>query len=117
MRFSIALDCADAERLARFWAAALHYEPVGTLDQYRVLAPPDDRVAPVFILQQVDEPRSGKNRMHLDLHHGPIAPEIARLKTLGATTDDHVTELAGTHWVVMHDPEGNEFCVVYEPGD
>jgi hypothetical protein len=118
MRISIALDCADPDRLAEFWAAALHYKNIASLDQYRVLVP-ESGDGPVFILQQVDEPRAGKNRMHIDLHGGSVESEVERLLALGATTTGEIIELGdtGIRWQVMHDPEGNEFCAAWSPGD
>jgi hypothetical protein len=117
MRISIALDCTDPDCLAEFWAAALHYEPAGELEQYRVIAPAAGVDGPVFILQQVDEPRAGKNRMHIDLHGGAVEPEVERLVGLGATTEGEIISIGPIRWQVMHDPEGNEFCVAWSPGD
>ncbi|MFE1440964.1 VOC family protein [Streptomyces sp. NPDC058739] len=65
-----------------------------------------------LLFQRVPEPKSGKNRLHLDLHPGPDRreDEVARLRGLGASVLREVKE-AGGQWVVMADPEGNEFCV------
>jgi hypothetical protein len=65
-----------------------------------------------LLFQRVPEPKTTKNRLHLDLHPGPDhrEAEVARLTTLGASVLRRVTEPAGA-WVVMTDPEGNEFCV------
>jgi hypothetical protein len=65
-----------------------------------------------LLFQRVPEPKTGKNRLHLDLHpgHGQREQEVARLESLGAHVLREVAEPAGT-WVVMTDPEGNEFCV------
>ncbi|WP_395294781.1 VOC family protein [Kitasatospora hibisci] len=65
-----------------------------------------------LLFQQVPEPKTVKNRLHLDLHPGPDARDaaVARLGGLGATVLRHVQE-PGTDHVVMADPEGNEFCV------
>ncbi|WP_053913283.1 VOC family protein [Streptomyces sp. TP-A0875] len=65
-----------------------------------------------LLFQRVPEPKTGKNRIHLDLHPGADrrAEETARLEELGATIVRHVREPGG-QWVVMADPEGNEFCV------
>ena len=81
---------------------------------------PDDPVQEVsgtglgrrLLFQQVPEPKTGKNRVHLDLHAGPERrdAEVSRLTGLGATALRTVQE-PGTHHVVMADPEGNEFCV------
>jgi hypothetical protein len=65
-----------------------------------------------LLFQRVPEAKSGKNRLHLDLHTGAgrREEEVERLKRLGASVLRHVREPAG-EWVVMADPEGNEFCV------
>ncbi|MFD4985866.1 VOC family protein [Streptomyces sp. NPDC058374] len=65
-----------------------------------------------ILFQRVPEPKSGKNRLHLDLHpgEGRRDAEMERLTGLGATVVREVAEPGGT-WVVMRDPEGNEFCV------
>ncbi|MGC5039378.1 VOC family protein [Streptomyces sp. DT190] len=65
-----------------------------------------------LLFQRVPEAKTGKNRLHLDLHpgEGRRAEEAARLQTLGARVLRHVREQGG-EWLVMADPEGNEFCV------
>jgi catechol 2,3-dioxygenase-like lactoylglutathione lyase family enzyme len=121
----ISLDCHDPDRLAEFWTAALdwvvlHHEP-GLVE----IGPerPDDRalletvrsghVAPTRFLAAVPEDKVAKNRMHLDL--SPIDrsrdEEVDRLLALGATRAD-VGQTGEETWVVMADPEGNEFCVL-----
>ncbi|WP_020577209.1 VOC family protein [Actinopolymorpha alba] len=64
------------------------------------------------LFQVVPKPKQGKNRVHLDLHHGPenVEKEVARLCELGATRIGEGQE-GGSRWVVLADPEGNEFCV------
>jgi hypothetical protein len=106
----IVLDCADAEVAARFWSAALDYEEIGAAAQYRVLAPPDGRTGTKLVLQQVDEPKTVKNRVHLDVITPDIDAEADRLVVLGARRGDAFDEL-GHRWIAMLDPEGNEFCV------
>ncbi|WEO95947.1 VOC family protein [Streptomyces sp. FXJ1.172] len=65
-----------------------------------------------LLFQRVPEPKTVKNRLHLDLHAGPErrAPELARLQALGARVVREVKEPAG-EWLVLTDPEGNEFCL------
>ncbi|MEU2621884.1 VOC family protein [Streptomyces sp. NPDC007157] len=65
-----------------------------------------------LLFQRVPEGKSGKNRLHIDLHAetGKRSEEVARLEGLGATVVRHVSEPAGA-WTVLADPEGNEFCV------
>lgn len=107
----LVLDCADPERLAAFWAPALDYVNLGSAGAYAVLVP-NGRPGPKLLLQQVPEPKITKNRMHLDIETADIEAEAARLEALGAhrvrpdTLHEH-----GTTWILMTDPEGNEFCV------
>ena len=125
MRVSVVLDCRQPGALARFWARALRYTEADSPPGYRVLVPAaGEPPGPVLVLQHVDEPRRGKNRMHLDLHPPPgsgvdaLVGELERLgaSRLGAPVTD-LYESAGLWWQVMADPEGNEFCVVADPGD
>jgi predicted enzyme related to lactoylglutathione lyase len=109
--FGLVLDCADPERLAEFWAPALGYVNVGTAGAYVALFP-DGRSGPKLLLQRVAEPKSVKNRMHLDIEVPDIEAEAARLIALGASkvSESAVSE-HDTTWFLMADPEGNEFCV------
>ncbi|RNL79441.1 VOC family protein [Nocardioides marmorisolisilvae] len=110
-QLGLVLDCADPERLAEFWAPALGYRHAGTFDAFGVLLPPEDG-GPKLLLQRVEEPKVGKNRMHLDLHAEDLSAEVARLVALGATRlDEEPQNMFGTTWFRMSDPEGNEFCV------
>jgi hypothetical protein len=107
----IVLDAVDADLLADFWAAALGYQRYGAFEQYRSIVDPAG-AGPKMIIQQVPEPRRAKNRMHLDVHHADVPGEVERLEGLGARrTDVEPIAEAGTSWVRMVDPEGNEFCV------
>lgn len=107
----LVLDCHDPAALAEFWAAALDYVNVGDAGNYVMLLP-NGRPGPKLLLQQVPEPKTSKNRMHLDIDATDIETEATRLETLGArrVQPDQVHE-HGTNWILMSDPEGNEFCV------
>ncbi len=123
-RFDLTIDCADAAALARFWADALDY-PVSDAtvisqgDDIALVAPEG---LPVLYFQRVPEGKVAKNRVHLDVHVGgtgeleerraTIDAEAARLVALGASDGRGPIEEAGTYWVRMNDPEGNEFCLV-----
>ncbi|MFF8386925.1 VOC family protein [Streptomyces kanasensis] len=65
-----------------------------------------------LLFQDVPERKSGKNRLHLDVHGGPggLDDLVTRLETLGATRVREVDKGPAGHWWVMQDPEGNEFC-------
>jgi predicted enzyme related to lactoylglutathione lyase len=115
------VDCADPVVLARFWASALGVAVRGDLGdgatgpQYVFLegTAPD---APRLSFQRVREPRSGKNRLHIDLAVDDVDIATDALAALGATVvpdgDVHEHEM---HWRVLADPEGNQFCVVEVP--
>lgn len=105
----LTLDVADAEVQAAFWCAAAGYERRGGAGQYVALEDPRGSL-PKLLLQQVDEPKSAKNRLHLDLHVAETEAEATRLEGVGAVRVGRNDEF-GTHWIVMRDPEGNEFCV------
>lgn len=112
----IVLDCADLDRSAAFWCAALGYSgpPPGTPGPYRSLLPPGDGVE--LLLQQVPDPKAGKNRMHLDLRVPDLDAEVDRLLALGARhTTGHRVEEAGWTWYVLADPDGNELCLLHPP--
>jgi predicted enzyme related to lactoylglutathione lyase len=109
----LVLDCADAQKLAEFWSAALNFTKVWADGSYVLLMDPAN-VEPRLMLQQVAEPKAGKNRLHFDLHPPDVEAEVARLEGLGATRGTAIEEF-GTNWVVMTDPEGNEFCVCKDP--
>ena len=107
---SMVLDCRDPKSLASFWAGALDYVDVGSVDNYTLLMPRS--TGPQLLLQRVAEPKSAKNRMHLDIHVTDIEAEATRLEGLGATrTAGQPVSEHGHSWVLMADPEGNEFCV------
>jgi catechol 2,3-dioxygenase-like lactoylglutathione lyase family enzyme len=139
--FQVTFDCADPDRLARFWAAALGYKlqdpPAGFASWPAFLADqgvpeeqwnsasavvdPDGK-GPRIFFQQVPEPKTVKNRVHLDVNvgggHGTalderrrrVDAEVERLVGLGASRQQPM-EQRGEYWVVLRDPEGNEFCL------
>jgi predicted enzyme related to lactoylglutathione lyase len=107
----LVLDCADPVALAGFWATALHYAVVGEAGNYVALVP-DGRPGPKLLLQRVDEAKRVKNRMHIDIESPDIRSEAARLEAHGATrVQPDARNEHGTTWILMADPEGNEFCV------
>ena len=105
---NVAIDCAEPRTLAAFWSAATGYEPHVVEDDFALLNGPAGSVSLMF--NRVPEAKNGKNRVHIDLDAVNLEEEIARLIGLGARKlDEHRWE--ETRWVVMADPEGNEFCV------
>jgi predicted enzyme related to lactoylglutathione lyase len=115
----VVVDCVDPERVAGFWAEALGWRRTHTSEDGGeiVLEPPagspQDGVSPDLIFIRVPDPTPGKNRLHLDVRPTDQAAEVARLEGLGATRIEiGQSQRAETYWVVMADPEGNEFCVL-----
>jgi hypothetical protein len=139
-RTQIVFDCATPERLARFWAAALHYIvqpppegynswedvlremgiPEADWGNASAIVDPEGVLARIYF-QRVPEPKQGKNRIHLDLNQGTRAmpleerrrlvnAEVERLKGFGAA-ELYRRDEHGEYHVTMADPEGNEFCV------
>jgi len=113
IRIEIGIDCEAPQRLAPFWAEALGYT-IGDLDSagtYLDLVPPEPGL-PIVYLQQVPEPKTVKNRLHMDLVTADADELIGRLGELGARTlGPPMSGSEGGWWQVMTDPEGNEFCI------
>jgi hypothetical protein len=113
--FNVTFDCADPRSLASFWSSVTGYELTEVRDDFARLTSPDRRGVRHLLFFRVPEPRAAKNRMHLDLASRDPEDEISRLLSLGATLVDGVPPRwragNGTRWVVMQDPEGNEFCL------
>ena len=109
-KLGLVLDCADPERLASFWSEAIGYTTIGGAGSY-VLLVDEAKERPKLLLQRVDEPKPGKNRMHVDIESDDVDGEVTRLESLGARRLEDPLEEHGSRWVVMADPEGNEFCV------
>lgn len=111
----VTIDCVDPEELAQFWSAALQVPVQGNFGDFIFLAAPADG-GPMFGLQRVSEPRTGKNRLHVDLRGEARATAVPRLQELGASVvSEH--EVPGLAWTVLCDPEGNQFCVGEHPAE
>jgi hypothetical protein len=124
--YSTVIDCHDVQAQARWWAEALGWLVAYEADDEMVLVPPRalsgkdiplDEQGPGLVFVPVPEGKSIKNRLHLDLAPGPDddqAAEVARLERLGAERAD--VGQGEQPWVVLTDPEGNEFCVLTSRG-
>ena len=138
-KIQIVVDCADPEVMTAFWGAALGYVPedpppgyaswaefasrneIPRSDWRGAVVDPSGQ-GPRLFFQTVPEPKTGKNRVHLDIgatagpgqpleeRRAAIAAKVAELVALGATEVESIDEDGGT-FTVMRDPEGNEFCV------
>jgi hypothetical protein len=110
---AVTFDAADAVGLARFWAAALgsDVDEDSTPEKAFVEAP--GWGGPNMWFNRVPEPKTAKNRLHLDVRTlTSVDEEVARLEGLGAS----VVQRFDSH-TVMRDPEGNEFCVEPSPSE
>lgn len=115
---NVAVDCSDAYALARFWSAVtgcpLH-PSVRPGDAEALVLLPE---GPLLHFNQVPEPKTTKNRVHLCLRPTTSREEeVARLLGLGATFVADHREADGSGWTVLADPEGNEFCVLRSESD
>jgi hypothetical protein len=111
----LCIDTTDPARLANFWQSALGWRRTYERDDEVVLEPPvgspEDGIVPDLLFLRVPEDKVTKNRLHLDLRPGDQAAEVARLEEFGARRVD-VGQGADASWVVLADPDGNEFCVL-----
>jgi hypothetical protein len=110
----ITIDCADARRVATFWAEALGYEVRAEKGGWIVLAPPHGG-RPLVAFDQVPESKLVKNRVHVDLfptEGSSMEAEVGRLEGLGGRQVRLVDEEDSDLHVIMADPEGNECCVI-----
>ena len=141
VQLQVVFDAADPEQLAAFWGEALGYKeedppagfaswqawaeangiPSGDWGNYASRVDPEG-AGPRLFFQRVPEPKTAKNRVHLDLSvsGGPGTPMEERRANVAAAVDRAVAagatrvkayDEAGQHWVVLQDPEGNEFCL------
>jgi hypothetical protein len=105
--YSLVVDCQDPARLGRWWAEVLGQKVVfESVDE--VVVAGDNHPGLVFV--PVPEHKAGKNRLHLDLNPDDQDAEVERLLDMGARHMD--VGQGDKPWVVLADPEGNEFCVL-----
>ena len=114
----VTVDCADPAALSGFWTAALDTTVLQNYDDAFIMLAPPREGGPVLAFQLVPEPRSGKNRLHLDLAApmGGRQAEVERLVGLGASVLGERGDPAVYAWTTLTDPEGNEFCVGEKEG-
>jgi predicted enzyme related to lactoylglutathione lyase len=110
-------DASDSYGQSVFWAKVLGFaadpdDPNLPGHEECMIFSPDGRTRVLFI--EVPEKKQVKNRIHLDLvpAEGTRDEELARLLDLGATVVDDLRKPDGRGWVVLADPEGNEFCIL-----
>ncbi len=111
----VCVDAHDPRAQGAWWGELLGWRTTFADDDEVVLEPPEgspqDGVSPDILFLRVPEDKQVKNRLHLDLRPDDQATEVARAEELGATRVD-VGQSADVTWVVLADPEGNEFCIL-----
>jgi len=117
----LAIDCADPSGLARFWCLVLDYEVQDEGDGIVIIGSPTvpegknrlGPIPPMLTFARVPEGKTVKNRLHMDVNPTDTDQdeEVRRLLALGARHAD-VGQGDDASWVVLADPEGNEFCVL-----
>jgi hypothetical protein len=134
INWQLAVDAVDAHTLADFWAEALHYtkeDNTAAIEQVLAQGYAEESDTVVIdgvrawagfeairgdgrriLFHTVPEPKTAKNRWHIDLNVGTaqLQAEMERLVGLGAVRVQEINEKSG-HFIVMKDPEGNEFCI------
>ena len=106
----IIVDSRDPAALGRWWLEALGWVVVDDDPRWYEIRPTPDRM-PGLLFVPVDDPKTVKNRLHIDLRPDDRDAEVARLEALGATRAD-IGQGDDVSWVTLADPEGNEFCVL-----
>ncbi len=113
--YSVLIDSADPKALGRWWAKALEWEvTLEDDDEVDVAAgrrPDGKEIEPILTFLLVADKKTTKNRLHIDLVPDDRDAEVERLLAMGATRAD-VGQGDDVSWVVLADPEGNEFCVL-----
>ena len=110
--FEVVIDCSDVRRLVSFWAEVFGAQtPRVRSDDWAQVR--DPRPGGLLLgFQRVPEPKSGKNRVHIDISSSDIAADTARLLALGAAASGALVVDEQGSFQVLLDPEGNEFCLV-----
>jgi catechol 2,3-dioxygenase-like lactoylglutathione lyase family enzyme len=107
--YALVIASTDPARLSRWWAEVLGYRVLDE-DENDVIVGPGPDQHPILYFSRSTDPKQGKNRLHIDLSPEDRDAEVERLVNMGAR---HVDIGQGTRkWVVLADPEGNEFCVL-----
>jgi hypothetical protein len=107
---SIVIDATDPARLGRWWAEVLDYKIIFEVADEVAIAR-EEHTGPALVFGTVPEAKTVKNRLHIDLRPDDREAEVERLVNMGARRVD-VGQPDDVTWVVLADPEGNEFCVL-----
>ncbi|MFC5800622.1 VOC family protein [Streptomyces formicae] len=108
--YQLVVDAHDLPALARFWCQVLDWKVLFEAEDEVVIGA-DEFAMPGMCFVPVQEKKTAKNRLHIDLTPDDQAAEVERILALGARPAD-VGQGDGVSWVVLADPEDNEFCVL-----
>jgi hypothetical protein len=118
------VDCANAYELSEWWKALLEYQDIDgdpNLPGHEECMIRDPETGHQILFIEVTDTKVAKNRIHFDLRPRDISrdEEIERVRGLGATEVLDMREQfgPGTGWMVLADPEGNEFCILRSPAE
>lgn len=111
---SLTIDAVDADRVARFWAELLGTRIGSVWDDGPFVFLEGGDELPVLCVQRGPEPKSGKNRVHVDLAVEDLDAATDRVVELGGSWEGDELRLPGVTWRTLRDPEGNEFDVAVE---
>ena len=112
----LAMDANDVQSLAEFWSAVAGYKIAESHYPYVAVLTSDQAAYPRVIIIQVPETKTAKNRVHMEFKADDLKSEADRIVALGAKLVAE-REFGDTQWIVMQDPEGNEFCLVNPHND
>ena len=110
---TVVVNVQDMDRAVSFWSAALGYQrrEATTDPEFTMLVDPAGRRLPIS-LQKADGPPQEPVRLHLDLYTDHQQLHVERLVALGATRVDDWPYPEDADFVVLRDPDGNEFCII-----
>jgi hypothetical protein len=108
--YTITIDAHDPATLAEFWRQVLDFEVAYSNGDEVAIEPPGESTCPALLFGRSSDGKTTKNRIHLDLAPNDQAAEVERLLALGARRVNIGHE--NVPWVVLADPEGNEFCIL-----
>ena len=116
----VIVDSQDPDRIVPFWCALLGVEVRQYRDEGHIVALEPSSSLPgsmTLVFQRVPEAKIGKNRVHVDMYVGDLDEGAARVEELGGRWTEPGTTVddGDSHWRVMADPEGNEFCICLTP--
>ncbi len=106
--FQIGIDVEDLDRSAQFWSAVLGLNVGKRTGEYLIFE--QQGGSPIVYLQKVPEKKMAKSRMHIDISVEDVDAASAQVEALGGRKLQVVEEF-GIRWIVMADPDGNEFCL------